>query len=40
MMRTALTIAVVFIWASAAAKKAPPAKPFEQFDGCVLEPDE
>ena len=24
----------------AIAQKAPPAKPFERFDGCVLEPDE
>jgi endonuclease YncB( thermonuclease family) len=24
----------------ALAQKAPPAKPFERFDGCVLEPDE
>jgi hypothetical protein len=26
--------------AGALAQKAPPAKPFERFEGCVLEPDE
>jgi endonuclease YncB( thermonuclease family) len=40
MMRTALTIAVAFVCASTAAQKAPSAKPFERFDGCVLAPDE
>ena len=39
-MRIALTIAVAFLCASTAAQKAPPAKPFERFDGCVREPDE
>jgi endonuclease YncB( thermonuclease family) len=40
MMRTALTIVVAFLCASTAAQKAPSAKPFERFEGCVLTPDE
>ena len=31
---------LVCLSAAAIAQKAPPAKPFERFDGCVLEPDE
>jgi endonuclease YncB( thermonuclease family) len=31
---------ICFANASAFAQKAPPAKPFERFDGCVMEPDE
>jgi endonuclease YncB( thermonuclease family) len=31
---------VLCLSATAIAQKAPPAKPFERFDGCVLEPDE
>jgi hypothetical protein len=37
-----LLLFILFHCLSAAtiAQKAPPAKPFERFDGCVLEPDE
>ena len=31
---------VVYLTPGAIAQKAPPARPFERFDGCVLEPDE
>ena len=31
---------LVCLSAAAIAQKAPPAKPFERFDGCVLKPDE
>ena len=31
---------LVCLSAAALAQKAPPSKPFERFDGCVLEPDE
>jgi endonuclease YncB( thermonuclease family) len=31
---------LVCLSAAATAQKAPPSKPFERFDGCVLEPDE
>ena len=31
---------LVCLSAAAIGQKAPPAKPFERFDGCVLEPDE
>jgi endonuclease YncB( thermonuclease family) len=31
---------LVCLSAAAVAQKAPPSKPFERFDGCVLEPDE
>jgi len=40
MTRTAFTIAVAFLCASASAQKAPSAKAFQRFDGCVLAPDE
>jgi endonuclease YncB( thermonuclease family) len=40
MRQATFTIAVAFLCASAAAQKAPSAKPFERFDRCVLEPDE
>jgi endonuclease YncB( thermonuclease family) len=40
MTRAALTIAIAFLWSTVAAQKAPSAKPFERFDGCVLAPDE
>jgi endonuclease YncB( thermonuclease family) len=40
MTRLMFGIAVAFLCASAAAQKAPSAKPFERFDGCVLTPDE
>jgi hypothetical protein len=33
-------IVLVCLSAAAIAQKAPPSKPFERFDGCVLEPDE
>jgi len=33
-------IVVICLSAAAIAQKAPPSKPFERFDGCVLEPDE
>jgi endonuclease YncB( thermonuclease family) len=33
-------IVLVSLSAAAIAQKAPPSKPFERFDGCVLEPDE
>jgi endonuclease YncB( thermonuclease family) len=33
-------IVLVCLSAATIAQKAPPAKPFERFDGCVLEPDE
>lgn len=33
-------LAFSFVTASTLAQKAPAAKPFERFDGCVLEPDE
>jgi endonuclease YncB( thermonuclease family) len=36
----AVLIALVCLSAAAIAQKAPPAKPFERFDGCALEPDE
>jgi hypothetical protein len=35
-----LLIVLVCLSAAAIAQKAPPSKPFERFDGCVLEPDE
>src|SRR3954468_8934577 len=31
---------LICLSASAIAQRAPPSKPFERFDGCVLEPDE
>ena len=31
---------LVCLSAATSAQKAPPAKPFERFDGCMLEPDE
>src|SRR4051812_30048484 len=40
MTRLMLAVAVAFLCASATAQKPPSAKPFERFDGCVLEPDE
>jgi endonuclease YncB( thermonuclease family) len=33
-------IVLVCLSAAAIGQKAPPAKPFERFDGCVLKPDE
>jgi endonuclease YncB( thermonuclease family) len=33
-------IVLVCLSAVAIAQKAPPSKPFERFDGCLLEPDE
>ena len=35
-----LLIVFVCLGAAAIAQKAPPSKPFERFDGCVLKPDE
>ena len=35
-----LLIVLVCLSAAAIAQKAPPSKPFERFDGCVLKPDE
>src|SRR5436309_1700260 len=35
-----LLIVLVCLSALAIAQNAPPSKPFERFDGCVLEPDE
>jgi hypothetical protein len=33
-------IVLVCLSAAAIGQKAPPSKPFQRFDGCVLEPDE
>jgi endonuclease YncB( thermonuclease family) len=40
--RSIFSLLIILVWLSAAAiaQKAPPSKPFERFDGCVLKPDE